>query len=79
MLNDRECRNAKRKEKPYKLADGGGLYLEIKPNGVKVWRYRFELRGIDSVKESVFTIGTYNIPPSAETADEANDAPADLV
>jgi hypothetical protein len=27
MLNDRECRNAKRKEKPYKLADGGGLYL----------------------------------------------------
>lgn len=44
MLNDRECRNAKRQEKPYKLADGNGLYLEVKPNGVKAWRYRFEIR-----------------------------------
>lgn len=71
MLNDRECRNAKRKEKPYKLADGSGLYLEIKPNGVKAWRYRFELREAGAVKESVFAIGTYAVPPAAETAEEA--------
>jgi hypothetical protein len=24
--------------------DGSGLYLEVRPNGVKAWRYRFELR-----------------------------------
>lgn len=71
MLNDRECKNAKRKEKPYKLPDGSGLYLEVKPNGVKAWRYRFELRQDGAVKESVFAIGTYASPPAAESAEQA--------
>lgn len=71
MLNDRECRNAKRQEKSYKLSDGNGLYLEVKPNGVKAWRYRFEIREADAVKESVFAIGVYVSPPAAETAEEA--------
>ncbi len=43
MLTDTQCRNAKPKEKPFKLTDGKGLYLEVKPNGVKAWRYRYEL------------------------------------
>ncbi len=55
MLNDIQCRNAKPKPKPYKLTDGKGLYLEVKPNGVKAWRYRFKL----SNKESVYAIGDY--------------------
>jgi integrase len=71
MLNDRECRSAKRKDRAYKLPDGGGLYLEVRPNGVKAWRYRFELREAGAVKESVFAIGTYAAPPAAETAEEA--------
>jgi hypothetical protein len=31
------------KDKPFRLADGGGLYLEVMPNGSKYWRlkYRF--------------------------------------
>ncbi len=33
MLNDTQCRNAKPQDKPYKLRDSNGLYLEIKPNG----------------------------------------------
>jgi hypothetical protein len=48
MLTDTQCRNAKPKDKPYKLLDGKGLYLEVKPNGVKAWRYRFELREGDT-------------------------------
>lgn len=55
MLNDIQCRNAKPQAKPFKLTDGKGLYLEVKPNGVKAWRYRFKLLG----KESVFAIGDY--------------------
>lgn len=43
MLTDTQCKNAKPKDKPYKLPDGKGLYLEIKPSGVKAWRYRFKL------------------------------------
>ena len=42
-LTDIQPRNAKGKDKPYKLADGGGLYLLINPDGSKYWRmdYRF--------------------------------------
>jgi hypothetical protein len=37
-------RTAKPKEKPYKLSDGGGLYLLVNPDRSKYWRmgYRFE-------------------------------------
>lgn len=71
MLNDTQCRNAKPQDKPYKLRDSNGLYLEIKPNGVKAWRYRFELREDGKIKESVFAIGDYVSAPSGETSEEA--------
>lgn len=70
MLTDIQCRTAKPKDKPYKLSDGKGLYLEIKPNGVKAWRYRFELRKADVAKESIFAIGDYAVAPSGETPEE---------
>lgn len=71
MLTDTQCRNAKLKEKAYKLTDGKGLYLEVKPNGVKAWRYRFELRDGETVKESVFAVGDYVVAPRGETPEEA--------
>lgn len=37
-LNDVRIRMAKPKEKPYKMADGGGLYLFVTPAGGKLWR-----------------------------------------
>lgn len=55
MLTDAHCRNAKPKDVLYRLNDSMGLYLEIKPNGVKAWRYRFKLSG----KESLFALGGY--------------------
>lgn len=67
MLNDIQCRNAKPQAKPYKLTDSKGLYLEIKSNGVKAWRYRFRL----SDKESVFAIGDYGATPPALTLADA--------
>lgn len=51
MLNDTQCRTAKPKAKSYKLPDGKGLYLEIKPNGAKAWRYRFKLAKDGLIKE----------------------------
>lgn len=59
MLTETQCRNAKPADKPYKLADGKGLYLEVKPNGTKSWRYRFELVHEGKRKESMFAIGDY--------------------
>jgi len=42
-LTDTTIRKAKPASKPVRLADGGGMYLEITPNGSKLWRmqYRF--------------------------------------
>jgi hypothetical protein len=40
-LSDLQLRNAKKCEKPYKLADGGGLYVEVTPAGSKLWRMKY--------------------------------------
>jgi len=34
---------------PYKLADGGGLYLLVNPKGAKYWRYKYRYGGIEKV------------------------------
>ena len=54
-LTDTQIRNAKAQSKPFKLSDGGGLHLEVRPNGSKLWRYRFRLHG----KENVYALGEY--------------------
>jgi hypothetical protein len=38
VLTDTEIKKARKREKPYKLSDGGGLYLWITPSGGKLWR-----------------------------------------
>src|SRR5471030_2812035 len=55
-LTDIQVKNAKPKDKPYKLADGGGLYLEVMPTGSKLWRMKF-LQA--SGKESRLSFGSY--------------------
>ncbi|WP_136418254.1 integrase arm-type DNA-binding domain-containing protein [Herbaspirillum sp. ST 5-3] len=40
-LTDLQVRNAKPREKAYKLADGGGMYLEVMPTGSKFWRMSY--------------------------------------
>ena len=72
MLNDIQCRKAKPQANPYKLSDSKGLHLEVKPNGVKAWRFRFKL----SDKESVFAIGDYpaiTLVDARKKRDEARD------
>ncbi|MBR9856247.1 MAG: tyrosine-type recombinase/integrase [Gammaproteobacteria bacterium] len=54
-LTDAKIRNTKPANKPQKLADGQGLYLEVRPSGAKLWRYRYRIAG----KENVFAIGEY--------------------
>lgn len=40
-LTDPKCEAAKPREKEYPLFDGQGLYLLVKPSGVKTWRLKF--------------------------------------
>jgi integrase len=65
-LNATQIKQAKPKDKLYKLTDGGGLYLEIKPNGGRFWRYRYRILG----KENVFALGTY---PQTSLSDARKD------
>ena len=72
MLTDTQIRNAKPRAKPYKISDDKGLRrLEVKPNEIKAWRYRFELREDGNIRESTFAIGIYCTAPAGETPDEA--------
>jgi hypothetical protein len=40
-LSPTECSSAKAKEKDYRLYDGGGLFLLVKSNGSKIWRFKY--------------------------------------
>jgi integrase len=71
MLTDAQCRTAKPQAKPYKLTDAAGLFLEVKPNGAKAWRYRFKLADGEARKEGLFAIGDYGTAPREETPDQA--------
>jgi hypothetical protein len=61
-LTDLAIKNAKLRPSPYKLADGGGLYLLVKPGGGRYWRldYRFH------DKRRTVAIGVY---PEVSLAD----------
>lgn len=54
-LSDFACKNAKAKEKVYRLSDGDGLYLLVKPNGSKLWQLRYHFLN----KENVISFGKY--------------------
>lgn len=55
-LTDIQIRTAKPLEKPYKLSDGGGLYVEIMPHGSKLWRMKVRQA---NGKESILSFGAY--------------------
>ena len=73
-LNDRQIRNAKPAAKPYKLADGGGLYLAVTPAGGKSWRLKYRIDG----KEKLLTIGKYPAVSLLEARQAAEQARAGL-
>ena len=54
-LSAKQVEAAKPKERPYKLADGGGLHLLVQPSGAKLWRYKFRVHGV----EGQHAIGVY--------------------
>jgi integrase len=54
-LTDTQIRQAKPTDKEYKLADGGGLYLLVKPNGSKLWKLKLRLQG----REQKLSFGAY--------------------
>lgn len=71
-LTHTAIRQAKPKDKPYKLSDAQGLYLEVRPNGSKYWRMKYRFAG----KEKRLAIGVYptvTLAKARAKRDEARD------
>lgn len=69
-LTARQISTAKPTEKPYKLSDGGGLYLSVNPNGSRYWRMKYRYAG----KEKLLSIGVYPDVTLAEARDKRTQA-----
>ena len=54
-LTELEAKYARRRDRPYKLTDGAGLFLLVQPNGSKLWRMKYRLNG----KEKLLSFGAY--------------------
>ena len=68
-LSDTVCRTTKPREKPYKLSDGGGLFLLVEKNGSRLWRQAYRFHG----KQKLVALGAYPAT-SLATARAARDA-----
>jgi hypothetical protein len=55
QLTDLNLRNLITRERPYKVADGNGLYVLVAPSGLRAWRWKFRFAG----REKVLPLGSY--------------------
>lgn len=55
LLSDTAIRSIKPKDKPYKVTDGGGLYLLVTTSGSKLWRFDYRRLG----KRLTMAMGAY--------------------
>jgi integrase len=69
-LTEVAVRKAKPLDKPYKMADGGGMYLEVMPNGSKYWRLKYRVDG----KEKRLALGVYPEVSLADARGRREDA-----
>ena len=68
LLTDTQIRNAKpKKDKPYRLRDGEGLFLYVPTTGVKAWQLRYKL----DKRHQTYTLGRLDRLSLAEAREEA--------
>ena len=69
-LTDHQIKNAKPADKAYKLADGGGLYLQVTLVGGKLWRFDYAVAN----KRKTLPIGKYPLISLLEVREAAESA-----
>jgi len=75
-LTDLRIKAAKPKDKPYQLADGEGMYLEIMPSGSKIWRMAY--RQANRTTSTRLTFGHYPALGLAEARQKRAEAKSTL-
>ena len=73
-LTDTAVRKSKPEPKPFKMTDGGGLFLSVQPNGSKYWRLAYRFEG----KQKLLALGVYPDVPLV-LARERRDAARKLL
>ena len=69
-LTDTRLRALKPKDKPYKVTDERGLYVEVTPTGGKLWRFRYRIGGA----QKKLCIGSYPDISLKQARDAAYEA-----
>jgi len=69
-LSDFACKNAKPKDKPYRLSDGNGLYLLVQKSGSKLWQLRY--RYLE--KENILSFGKYPLVSLLDAREKRDEA-----
>lgn len=62
--------NAKPAEKPYKIYDTDGLFMQVTPTGGKWWRFKYRFED----KEKLISLGTYPEVSLKQARDKRDDA-----
>jgi hypothetical protein len=55
MLTDTKLRNLKSQKAVFRIAGTNGLCMEVRPTGLRIWRYRYRFAG----KASMLASGEY--------------------
>ena len=74
MLTDAKVRALKPAEKPFKISDGGGLYILVQPSGSKLWRMAYRFRG----RQKTAAFGIYPAVSLADARARRDDAKRQL-
>lgn len=69
-LTATEVKNSKPADKQYKLFDGNGLFLLVKPSGSKGWRLKYSFAG----KEKLLSFGAYPTVSLVDARDKREKA-----
>ena len=75
-LTDKQIKAAQPADKPYKLADGKGMFLQVNKNGSKYWRLKYRFNS----KEQLLSLGVYpetTLKQARSKCDEARQLLAD--
>ena len=65
-----DIRNTKPAAKPFKISDGGGLFLLVQPHGAMLWRLKYRFLG----KERTLSFGAYPVVSLADARDKREAA-----
>ena len=71
-LKELEVKYASKRQRAYKLSDGGGLHLLVQPSGSKLWRMKYRFDG----KEKLLSFGKYPVVTLAIARKKRSEAKA---